>query len=129
MSESVAMTRRVATGYADTVARIKAALKDEGFGVLTEIDVRQTLHEKLGADFHDYVIIGACNPSLAKRALESDLDVGVLLPCNVVVYADGDATVVSIFDPEVGMRLIGSPALQSIAHEARERLSRALATL
>jgi uncharacterized protein (DUF302 family) len=85
------------------------------------------LREKLGVEFRDYVIIGACNPPLAHRALQADLSVGMLLPCNVVVYEEDGASVVSIFDPEVGMAVAGSPALQPIAAEAKARLVRALA--
>jgi uncharacterized protein (DUF302 family) len=112
--------------YDDAVRRVKIALRQEGFGVLTEIDVRDTLHEKLGVEFRDYVIIGACNPPLAHRALEMDLDVGTLLPCNVVVYADGDETVLVAFDPEAGVALSDSAGLASVAQEAKARLQRAL---
>lgn len=122
----VAMTKRVALPYAEAVERIKAALRDEGFGVLTEVDVRATMREKLDVEFRDYVIIGACNPPLAHRALQADLDVGTLLPCNVVVYADDGGSVISVFDPEVGMAVAGSDALVPIASEAKERLQRAL---
>ena len=120
------MTKRVRSPYAETVERVKAALKAEGFGVLTEVDVKATLREKLDVEFRDYLIIGACNPPLAHRALQADLSVGTLLPCNVVVYADGGETVVSVFDPEVGMAVAGSPELVPIAHEAKARLRRAL---
>jgi uncharacterized protein (DUF302 family) len=122
----IAMTRRIDLPYAEVARRVKAALPEEGFGVLTEIDVRSTLRERLGFEFRDYVIIGACNPALARRALEADLAVGTLLPCNVVVYADGDATMLAIFDPEVGMGVAGSPALMPIAAEAKSRLLRVL---
>lgn len=122
----IAMTRRVATPYGETVERVKAALKEEGFGVLTEVDVKATMREKLDVDFRDYVIIGACNPPLAHRALEADLSVGTLLPCNVVVYADDGGSVVSVFDPEVGMAVAGVHALEPIAQEAKARLRRAL---
>jgi uncharacterized protein (DUF302 family) len=122
----IAMTKRVRSPYAETVERVKAALKEEGFGVLTEVDVKATLREKLDVEFRDYLIIGACNPPLAHRALQADLSVGTLLPCNVVVYDDGGETVVSVFDPEVGMAVAGSPALVPIAQEAKARLSRAL---
>jgi uncharacterized protein (DUF302 family) len=123
---AIAVTRRVPMTYREAVDRIKAELAGEGFGILTEIDVKATLKEKLNVDFRDYVIIGACNPSLAHRALEADLGIGALLPCNVVVYADGDESVVSVFDPEVGMALAESPALAPIAREAKARLLRAL---
>jgi len=122
----IAVTRHVSMPYDQTVDRMKAALREEGFGVLTEIDVRATLREKLAVDFRNYVILGACNPALAHRALQADLSIGALLPCNVVVYDDGDGSVVSIFDPEVGMGIAGSPALEPIAIEAKARLLRAM---
>lgn len=112
--------------YEEALTRMKAALREEGFGVLTEIDVRATLKEKLNVDFREYVIIGACNPPLAHRALEADLNVGTLLPCNVVVYSDGAESVISVFDPEAGMALANSAALLPIAREARACLLRAL---
>lgn len=120
------MTRRVDLPYAEALAKMKAMLRDEGFGVLTEVDVRATLREKIGVEFRDYTIIGACNPPLAHRALQADLSVGLLLPCNVIVYADGDGSVISVFDPEAGIGLAGSPGLDSVAQEARQRLERAL---
>jgi uncharacterized protein (DUF302 family) len=126
---SIAMTKRVAMGYDEALPRVKAALKEQGFGVLTEVDVAATLKEKIDVDFRRYAIIGACNPPLAHRALQGDLSVGLLLPCNVVVYEDGDGCVVSFFDPEVGMAVVDSPALTEIAHEAKERLERALAAI
>lgn len=125
----MAMQRRVALSYGDAVGRVREALRAEGFGVLTEIDVKRTFAEKLNADFRDYVIIGACNPPLALRALQGDLEIGVLLPCNVVVYADGDGSVVAMFDPEVGMAMVDSPEVAAVAREARERLTRALAAV
>lgn len=122
----IAVTRRVSLPYNQAVEKMKAELRGEGFGVLTEVDVKATLKEKLGTDFRDYVILGACNPSLAHRALEADLSIGALLPCNVIVYAEGDGSVVSVFDPEVGMGILDSPALEPIAAEAKARLLRAL---
>jgi len=123
----IAITRSVDLPYAEAVERIKATLRDEGFGILTEVDVRATLQAKLGADFRDYVILGACNPSLAHRALSADLRVGTLLPCNVVVYAEPDGgSVISIFDPEVGLGVLDSEVLEDVGCEARERLQRAL---
>src|SRR5712692_9699009 len=82
----------VAAPFEQALERTRAALKEQGFGVLTEIDVRKTLQEKLGADFRPYVILGACNPPLAQRALQADLGVGLLLPCNVIVYDNGDGS-------------------------------------
>ena len=85
---------RLRGGFADTVVRVREALKDQGFGVLTEIDVQATLKEKLGEDMEPYLILGACNPPLAHRALAVDRRIGLLLPCNVVVRAEGDSTIV-----------------------------------
>lgn len=127
--QTVGLSRRVGMPYAEALAKMKASLREEGFGVLTEVDVRATLREKLDVDFRDYTIIGACNPPLAHRALQSDLSVGLLLPCNVIVYADGDGSVISVFDPEAGMALAGSAGLEGIAQEARQRLERALAAV
>ena len=111
--------------YDAAIARLPDALKTEGFGVLTEIDVRKTLKEKLGVDFRRYKILGACNPALAHRALEAELGIGVMLPCNVIVYEDGDRTVVTAVDP---MQTIAAsnPALQPIAEEVRSKLARVL---
>lgn len=116
--------------YDQAVAKTRAALEKEGFGVLTEIDVKATLKKKLDADFRRYVILGSCNPQLAHRALSSEIDVGLLLPCNVIVYeADGGGSVVSILDPLAMMEFTGNPALDPIAREARERLDRVAAAL
>jgi len=108
--------------------RIEAALKEEGFGVLTEIDVKATLKAKLNVDYPDYVILGACNPALAHRALSADPGIGLLLPCNVVVARDDDGnTVISILDPESMLKVVPDASrLQDAMHEARERLQRAL---
>ena len=127
-TSTLTMSRHVDVAYPEAIARIKATLKDEGFGVLTEIDVQTTLREKIGAEFRPYVILGACNPGLAHRALQASLDVGALLPCNVLVYEDAEGgSTISIFDPAVGMSVLDVPGLAAIAAEARERLSRALA--
>ena len=106
--------------------RVKDALKTEGFGILTEIDVKETLSSKLQIDFRRYQILGACNPSLAHKALQAELQVGLLLPCNVIVYEEGDGAVVAAFDPEAAMGLANNPALEEVAREAKERLQRAL---
>lgn len=123
------ISTRLSLTYDEALQRVKAALKEEGFGVLTEIDVKETLREKLQADFRRYDIIGACNPQLAHRALQAELDVGLLLPCNVVVYEDDGGSVVAAFDPEVAMGLADNPDLSEIAREAKERLQRALERL
>jgi uncharacterized protein (DUF302 family) len=116
---------RVRLPYAEAVERTKAALKEQGFGVLTEIDVRQTLKEKRGVDFRPYVILGACNPPFAERALAAELDLG-LLPCNVVVYEEAGGSVVEAMDPEPVLGLVGNPALAPIAGEVKRRLQAAL---
>jgi uncharacterized protein (DUF302 family) len=123
------LSRRLSIPYEEALQRVKAALKEEGFGVLTEIDVKGTLREKLQADFRKYDIIGACNPPLAHRALQAEIEVGLLLPCNVVVYEEGEGSVVTAFDPQAAMGLAGNPALEEIAREAKERLERALESL
>lgn len=107
---------------ADARARITDALKAQGFGVLTEIDVRATLKQKLDVDFRPYVILGACNPQLAKRALEADPGVGLLLPCNVVVTEEEGAAVVSIADPRAMFAIVRNDTLQPIVDEAERRL-------
>lgn len=116
--------------YAQAIERVTAALKAEGFGVLTKIDVKATLREKINVDFREYAILGACNPTLAHRALTTTLDVGLLLPCNVTVYATDDQhSVVSIIDPISMMAVMGNPALAAVADEARVRLERVHAAL
>ena len=123
------ISTRLSLTYDEALLRVKAALKEEGFGVLTEIDVRETLREKLQVDFRRYDIIGACNPQLAHRALQAELDVGLLLPCNVIVYEDDGGSVVAAFDPEAAMGLADNPGLSEIAREAKDRLRRALESL
>ncbi len=103
---------------------IRAALSEEGFGILTEIDVAATLQAKLGVERKPYKILGACKPPLANRALEADESIGLLLPCNVVVYEDDDGTVISAIEPLTMVEL--SPAIQDIADEAHDSLERAL---
>ena len=123
------MNRRLNLPYDEVVDLVKSQLQAQGFGVLTEIDVRATLKKKLDADWRPYVILGACNPHLAKRALEAELEIGLLLPCNVVVYQEGEGSEVMIADPKAMMDIACNPALGPVAEEARQRLERVLAAL
>jgi uncharacterized protein (DUF302 family) len=117
----------VGCSFEEALARTKQALKDEGFGVLCEIDVAKTLKEKIGADFRPYTILGSCNPRLAHRALIAEDDLGLLLPCNVVVAADEQGrTRVSAIDAAAMMRMVGNEQLDPIATEVNERLERVL---
>jgi uncharacterized protein (DUF302 family) len=122
---------QVPVGYDEAVQKATTALKEEGFGVLTTIDVKGTLKQKLDVDFRRYVILGACNPPLAHRALESEIDIGLLLPCNVVVYEDGPAnSVVAALAPLSMVALVGdNPGIAAVAREADDRLRRALTSL
>ena len=113
-------------GFDDAVERTRQALAEQGFGVLTEIDVQATLKTKLDQDMEPYLILGACNPELAHQALEVDRGIGLLLPCNVVVRRDGDRTLVQALDPQVMVSLPGLPALQPVADDAGRRLAAAL---
>jgi uncharacterized protein (DUF302 family) len=115
--------------FAETVQRVRDALRQQGFGVLTEIDVRATLREKLGAEMEDYVILGACNPPLADRALASDRSIGLLLPCNVVVRTAPGQTIVEAMNPQVMAEVTGEPSVQPIADEASARIRAALAAV
>jgi uncharacterized protein (DUF302 family) len=117
---------RIDLPYAQAVDSVKAALKEQGFGVLTEIDVKRTMKEKRQIDFRPYIILGACNPVLAERALEAELDLGLLLPCNVVVYEQNGGSVVEAIDPEPVLGMIGNPKLEPIAREVKQRLEKAL---
>ena len=113
--------------FADTVDRVRGTLAGQGFGVLTEIDVTATLRAKLGEQMEDYVILGACNPPFAHQALSIDRGIGLLLPCNVVVRAAGDGTVVEALDPQVMVTLTGRAELKPVADEVAGRLAAALA--
>ncbi|MEV4005000.1 DUF302 domain-containing protein [Actinomadura sp. NPDC049753] len=124
-----AITVRLRRPFGEAVEQVRAVLKDQGFGVLTEIDVRATLREKLGEAMEDYLILGACNPRLAHRALGVDRRIGLLLPCNVVVRTDGGDTVVEAMDPQVMVSVSDQPDLGPVADEAAERLAAALRRL
>lgn len=115
--------------YDAAIPLVREALKQEGFGVLTEIDVRQSLKEKIGADFPPYLILGACNPALAHVALQKDLELGLLLPCNVVVRQEGEGSVVSILDPLAMVELSGAEGLEELGWIARGKIERVLERL
>ncbi len=114
--------------YDAAVEKTRTELAKEGFGVLTEIDVRKTMKQKLDADFRPYVILGACNPPLAHKALTAERDIGLLLPCNLVVYAADDPkrSVVAAMDPVAALGLAGKAAIEPLAREVKERLERVL---
>jgi uncharacterized protein (DUF302 family) len=125
-----AMGKSVPLPYEQAVERTRRALKEEGFGVLTEIDVKATLKQKLDVDFRRYVILGACNPPLAHRGFTAELDIGLLLPCNVVVYEEDPArSRVAILDPVVQLSIAGRKDIEPLAAEARQKLARALASI
>ncbi|MDP9885998.1 uncharacterized protein (DUF302 family) [Sinomonas atrocyanea] len=129
------LTTHVQLPYAEAVEAVRSALKDQGFGVLTEIDIRTTFAAKLGPDaanaVGDYVILGACNPNLASRALAAEPEMGALLPCNVVVRrgADADATTVEAIDPQTMVQLSSSERVREVADDAGTRLRAALAAV
>ena len=129
-TQSLGLTTTLQVDYATALQKVTDALKTEGFGVLTEIDVKETLKKKLDVDFRPYKILGACNPSLAHRALSAASEVGLLLPCNVTVSeVEAGRVQVSIIDPLMMMSVVEGAALQPIALEARERLNRVIAAL
>jgi len=123
--------RTLAMSVEDADLRLRDELKKEGFGILTEIDVKATLKEKLDVDFRPYKILGACNPPLAHQALNSETDIGLLLPCNVIVYeGDEDGTsVVGVLDPKVQLGITGRSDIDHLADEVSARMERVLAAL
>ncbi|WP_313896864.1 DUF302 domain-containing protein [Streptomyces sp. GC420] len=130
MSTDYGRTVELGTPFDATLARVREVLAEQGFGVLTEIDVAATLKAKLGEDMEPYVILGACNPPLAHRALEADRSIGLLLPCNVVVRGAGDGgSVVQALDPQTMVKLTRLPAMEPVADEAGRRLNAALDAL
>jgi uncharacterized protein (DUF302 family) len=129
MTKTYTFGRRLHGAPGDVRPSVVDALKAEGFGVITEIDVAATIKAKLGLEIAPYLILGACNPNLAHRALLEDPSIGALLPCNVVLRADGDGTIVEAIDPVVAMKIAATPRLTAVATEAQARLARAIAAL
>lgn len=129
--DAYAFTIHLDIDYEDARARVESALKDEGFGIVTEIDMRATMRQKLDVEFRRYAILGACNPRLAIRALTSEPQVGLLLPCNVVVYESesGEGSTVSVVDPLGMLGDLDDVELRAIANEAHARLSKVAASL
>jgi uncharacterized protein (DUF302 family) len=115
--------------YEELVPRVREALKAEGFGVITEIDVKETMKEKLGVDGPHHVILGACNPQLAHKAIGLEPDIGLLLPCNVVVYEAAEGTRVAVINAGAMLGMVGNDGLSDVASEVQERLDRALLSL
>ncbi len=124
VGEQYALTGETELGFEQAVARVRKELETEGFGVLTEIDVRATMRKKLGIEVEPYLILGACNPTFAHQALELEAELGVLLPCNVVVYERGEQTIVSAIDAERMLSIVDNSELASVAAEIRSRLAR-----
>ncbi|NWF50639.1 MAG: DUF302 domain-containing protein [Ignavibacteriaceae bacterium] len=112
--------------FEQAISKVTDELKKEGFGVLTTIDVKETMKNKLNVDFKKYTILGACNPPLAHRALQAEEELGLLLPCNVIVYEKESKTIVSFFDPMIMTQVVSNPELQSIAQEVKTKLERVL---
>ena len=118
--------KKMDCNFHQAVQKSRQELANEGFGVLTEIDVKDTLKKKLDVDFDEYIILGACNPGLAHRALQTEQDIGLLLPCNVIVYRRGGATYVSAIKPITALGIVKNPALEDIAREVEEKIMRAI---
>ncbi len=118
--------KQVNTSFEEALQRTKEELQKEGFGVLTEIDVKATLKKKLDVDYDNYLILGACNPPFAYQALQAEKDIGLLLPCNVIVYEDGGKTFVSAILPTVAMSMVENEKLRSIAVQVEQKLKKVI---
>ena len=124
------MSRTIESGFDEAVARVVDALKREGFGVLSDIDVAATLKQKLGVEFRPYRILGACNPPLAHQALSAEDKIGVMLPCNLIVQEAGAGKIeVSSIDPRAAMERVGNPALADVARQVADRLTRVISAI
>jgi len=127
---SIGLKKNLSYGYQEALDKIPDALAAEGFGILTEIDVKATLKKKIDVDFRPYKILGACNPPFAHKALSAELEIGLMMPCNVIVYEgdDGNAVVVAV-DPLKTMATVDIPGVEPLAQEVRDKLARALESL
>jgi uncharacterized protein (DUF302 family) len=122
-------SKQVEMPYEEAIEKVTGELKKEGFGVLTTIDVKDTLKQKINVDFHKYIILGACNPTLAHRGLTAEENLGLLLPCNVVVYENNNKTTVSVFDPQIMSEIIENEEIHSVANEVQAKLKRVFEAL
>ncbi len=122
-------SKKTALGFAEAIEKVTEALKNEGFGILTEIDVKETLKKKLDIDFRPYKILGACNPSFAYKALQVEDNVGIMLPCNIIVQEKENGVEIAAIDPVVSMQAIANPQLNDIAGEIRKKLHRVIDSL
>jgi len=120
-------SKTIDLGFDEAISKVTDELKKEGFGVLTTIDVKDTLKKKINVDFKKYTILGACNPPIALRALQTEEELGLLLPCNVIVYEKDNQTTVSFFDPMIMTKLIDNKKMEPIAKEVKEKLQRVFA--
>lgn len=123
------ISKQVSLSYDDAIAKVTDELKKEGFGVLTTIDVKETLKKKIDVDIPRYIILGACNPPFAHKAIQAEPEIGLLLPCNVIVYEKEKEVHVAAFDPQIMGAVIDNPALKPIADEVRTRLQRVMASM
>jgi len=126
---SYALTTILDTPFDETVEKVRVALADQGFGIITEIDMKATLHEKIGAEIDNQVILGACNPGFAHKAIQAEPSIGVLLPCNVVVRSNGDKTTVEMINPQMMVDLTENPEMGVLAREVSVSLERAIDSL
>lgn len=123
---SYGFSKELEIGFEEAVEKTREELKKEGFGVLTEIDVKKTLKEKLDVDYEDYIILGACNPQFAHKALQAEKEIGLLLPCNVIVYRKDGRTIVSAVNPMEAMAMVENNELKRIAEEVSEKLKKVI---
>lgn len=123
------INKEIDLNFEDAIIKVKEELKLQGFGVLTQIDVKETLKQKLNIDYDNYMILGACNPEFAYKALQSEKEIGLLLPCNVIVYTKEDKTIVSVINPSVAMSVVNNLELKELAIQVEEKLRKVINNL